>query len=169
MLILYPGILVNLCISSSGYYVESLEQRPLSLNAVGSDPFPCPHTWIFARVGPVWTLSSCWSWTEVQCTACAGPMALLRASLLCLSQSIATPASTLLPGCKIPPQSWPAGMDPKHVLGGELQWSSHHQRSGLLLRPCLSKRQQWVPPPNLDSSPGWGCFCVLQLSLPPAS
>ena len=97
MLILYPAILLNLCISSSGFYVESLEQRPLSLNSVGSDPLPCPHNWTFAQVGPVWTLGSCWSRTEVQCTACAGAHGSAQSkSPLSLSQSPPQPPPSCL-------------------------------------------------------------------------
>ena len=60
-----------------------------------------------------------------------------------------------------------AHMASYHILGGELWYSSHLQRSGLLLRHHVSKCKQQLPPPHPGSTPRPGRLCIPWSSLFP--
>lgn len=86
----------------------------------------------------------------------------------CLSESvIAVCLCHPCPVVELLPRADRACMDSWHLSGGELWWSSCHQRPGWLLRHSLRKCPQWPPPSHWGSALGLGCHWVPPLSLFP--
>lgn len=98
----------------------------------------------------------------LQCTAYADTDTNIRCSL-----RLKFPLTLIVDPCHqppLPPPCFRASVKSWNNLCGLsvcIGWyNGYHQRSGILLMCRLSKHQQWLPPPYIDSALGPGGLCV---------